>query len=283
MADIILDTLLDSVKLIPFLYATFFVMELIEHSFSEKSDAIIQKSGVFGPLWGSFLGAFPQCGFAVGATSLYARRIISIGTLMAIYLSTSDEMLPIFISHQVNLWVILKLMGIKILIGIVFGFVIDFFCQNKPSTPQAEIQNFCEKEGCGCEDKIWLSTLKHTANILFFIALVSFVLNSIIYYLGEDTLKNIFLQSSFMGPFVASLVGLIPNCAASIVITELYLSGAITLGSTMAGLLTGSGVAILVLFKVNGDKKASLKILLAMYFIGVFSGYAIDFLSKFIL
>lgn len=279
MVDIILDTLLDSIKLIPFLYLTFFVMELLEHKFSEKSDVAMQKSGKLGPLFGGILGGFPQCGFAVGATNLYARRIISVGTLIAVYLSTSDEMLPILISRQVDISVMLKIVGLKMLIGVAFGFAIDFLLRNKPIDKHSDIHDFCEKEHCHCEDKIWFSTLKHTLNIIFFITLVTFLLNSVIYYFSEESIKRIFLLNSFLAPFLSGLIGLIPNCAASVVLTELYLSGTITLGSAMAGLLSGSGVALLVLFKVNENKKTSFKILLSMYAIGVACGIIIDFFS----
>ncbi|MEG0092191.1 MAG: putative manganese transporter, partial [Oscillospiraceae bacterium] len=235
MADIILDTLLDALKLVPFLYLTFFIMELIEHNFSEKSSVIIEKAGKFGPVWGSLLGAFPQCGFSAGATNLYARKIITVGTLMAIYLSTSDEMLPILISRRVAPLVILKIVGLKVIIGVVFGFLIDLFFKRKNDGSENDIHDFCEKEHCHCEDKLWVSTLKHTLNILFFIAVITLILNSAIYFLGEESIKKLFLQSSIFGPFLASLVGLIPNCGASVVLTELYLAGTISFGSTMAG------------------------------------------------
>ncbi|MEG1049163.1 MAG: putative manganese transporter, partial [Oscillospiraceae bacterium] len=221
MADIILDTLLDSLKLIPFLYLTFFVMELLEHNFSEKSRVIIEKAGKLGPVWGSLLGAFPQCGFSAGATNLYARRIITVGTLVAIYLSTSDEMLPILISRQVSPVVIFKIIGLKVAIGMVFGFIIDLFFKQKNDGSENDIHDFCEKEHCHCEDKLWLSTLKHTLNIILFIAAITLALNSAIYFLGEESIKALFLQSSIFGPFLASLVGLIPNCGASVVLTEL--------------------------------------------------------------
>lgn len=270
MLDVIIDTLIDSVKLIPFLFVAFLILEYIEHKLSNASKKKIQKAGKLGPLVGSIFGAFPQCGFSAAATNLYAARVISVGTLIAIYLSTSDEMLPIMLTSNAPIGNILGIIGLKIAIGMVAGFIIDFIMRNKKTNN--DIKDFCEEEHCDCEHSIFKSSIIHTLNITFFIMLISFVLNFGLYYLGEDNLANIFMKNTFLGPFVSSLVGLIPNCGASVVITELYLKGAITFGSAMAGLLTGSGVALLILFKVNHNVKENINILLAIYFIGAISG-----------
>lgn len=274
MKDVILDTLIDSLKLIPFLFVAFLIIELIEHKFSKKTKKVISKSGKFGPLLGSILGLFPQCGFSVMATNLYVTRIISLGTLIAIYLSTSDEMLPIMLSHNVEASLIFTILGIKFLVGVVFGFIIDFFFFRR----KKEVINYdiCSEEGCHCESGLVLSTVKHTVHTILFIALVSFALNTLVYYVGEERLSLILLKDNIFSFFLSSLIGLIPNCASSIMITELYLSGALSLGSAMAGLLTGSGVSLLVLFKSNKNFKENLFILLSIYVIGVFSGICIE-------
>ena len=279
MKDIILDTLIDVLKLLPFLLVTFIIMEYIEHKFSNKSKKKISKAGKFGPIFGSLLGGVPQCGFSVMSTNLYATRIITTGTLISIYLSTSDEMLPILISNKVDVKIILKIIIIKVLIGMISGFVIDFILSRKKQDKDYEIKDFCLEEHCDCEHGILKSSVKHTFSILSFILVFTFLLNIIMTYFGEEFLSKLFLKNNFFSPFLSSLIGLIPNCAASVLLTELYLNNAITLSSCIAGLLTGSGVALLVLFKVNKDKKDSFKILLTIYIIGVLSGVILNLIN----
>ncbi len=278
MLDIIVDTILDSLKILPFLFVAFYIMEYIEHKFSDKSKELVVKSGRFGPILGAILGAFPQCGFSVATTNFYATRIMTVGTLISIYLSTSDEMLPIMLSHGVEVGTIVKIIGLKVLIGMVCGIVIDFILRKKQKLDE-QIHDFCDDEHCGCEHSLLLSTIKHTLNILLFIFITTFILNVVMHYLGEDELRNLFMHDKFFGPILGSLIGLIPNCGASVIITELYLSGNITFGSAMAGLLTGSGVALLVLFKTNKKFKENLYILLCLYLIGVSAGVLLDFLG----
>lgn len=276
MLDVIVDTLLDGIKLIPFLFIAFLILELLEHKLSGKNKKIIEKSGKFGPIIGSMLGAFPQCGFSVAATNFYATRIITLGTLISIYLSTSDEMLPLLISEGVNIKLIIKVLGIKILIGMISGFIIDLIFRKKEKN---HIHDFCEEEHCNCKNGVLISTIKHTLNITLFIIIISFILNTIIYYVGEDTLGNLIFRKKVLGPILSSLIGLIPNCASSVVITQLYLENVISFGAMMSGLLTGSGVAILVLFKVNKNLKENLKILGIVYIIGVISGIIIELIN----
>lgn len=279
MIDIILDTLLDSLKLLPFLFFVFLLMEYIEHKLSDKSKGVIKKAGKFGPFFGGILGAFPQCGFSAAATNLYAARIISYGTLIAVYLSTSDEMLPILLSEGANISIIIKIVLLKVVIGIFFGFIIDYILRNKKDKKDNQIKDFCEEEHCDCDHGILKSSIKHTFNIIIFITLISFILNFILYYFNEDVIASIFMKNSIFGPFLSSLIGLIPNCAASVVITELYLNNAISFGMVISGLLTGSGVALLLLFKVNNNFKENLSIVLTMYFIGAICGLIIDLLG----
>lgn len=276
MLDVIVDTLLDGIKLIPFLFIAFLILELLEHKLSGKNKKIIEKSGKFGPIIGSMLGAFPQCGFSVAATNFYATRIITLGTLISIYLSTSDEMLPLLISEGVDIKLIIKVLGIKILIGMISGFIIDLIFRKKEKN---HIHDFCEEEHCNCKNGVLISTIKHTLNITLFIIIISFILNTIIYYVGEDTLGNLIFRKKVLGPILSSLIGLIPNCASSVVITQLYLENVISFGAMMLGLLTGSGVAILVLFKVNKNLKENLKILGLVYIIGVISGIIIELIN----
>lgn len=280
MKEVIIDALLDTVKLLPFLFIAFLIMEFIEHKFSKKSKLKIEKAGKLGPLVGSILGSFPQCGFSAMATNLYATRIITVGTLIAIYLSTSDEMLPILISEGADFGVIIKIIGLKIIIGLIFGFIIDFILRKKHKNKDYEIKDFCIENHCDCNHGIVKSSIKHTLNIALFIMIITLVLNSGIHYLGEDNISKLFLKDSFFSPFISSLIGLIPNCGASVVITELYLSNTISFASCIAGLLTGSGAALLILFKVNKNLKDNLKILITLYLIGSLSGVVIELIEK---
>lgn len=273
MVDVIIDTLIDLAKLLPFLFVAFLILEIIEHKLSNKSKDKIAKAGKLGPLVGSLLGAVPQCGFGSMATNLYAARVISLGTLISIYLSTSDEMLPIMLSSDVEISFIIKILSIKVLIGLVCGFLIDMFYRKKEVN---HIVDMCEDEHCDCEHGILKSSLKHTFNIIIFIAIISFIINIAMYYLGEDSLSKLFMKDSIFGPFISSLVGLIPNCGASVAITELYLNSSISMGSLIGGLLTGSGVSLLVLFKTNKNIKENINILLTLYTIGVIFGIIID-------
>lgn len=278
MKEIIIDTLIDSVKLIPFLFVAFLLVELLEHKINKKTVSMVKKSGKYGPVIGSLLGAFPQCGFSVFATNLYTTRIISLGTLIAIYLSTSDEMLPILLSKNVEFLLILKILLIKIFIGMFCGIVLDIILKNKEKT-NLDYQ-ICSEEDCHCENGIIKSSIKHTISILIFIVIINFILNIVFYYFGNEYLSKIFLKDSIFGSFITSLIGLIPNCGASIMITELYLSNSITFGSLIGGLLTGSGVALVILFKTNKNIKENIKILLMTYFIGTISGIIIDLVIK---
>ena len=279
MIDIILDTLIDSLKLLPFLFIAFLIIELIEHKLNKQTKELVSKSGTVGPLIGSLLGLFPQCGFSVMATNLYVTRIITLGTLISIYLATSDEMLPIMLSQKIAFIEIVKLLGIKFICGIIWGFIIDLLL-NKKSKKENINYEICDEDHCNChEEGVIKSTLIHTLKTLLFIMLVSFLLNILLYFIGEDNLSKLFLKNSIFGPFISSLLGLIPNCGSSIVITELYLNGAISLGSAMAGLLTGSGVALLVLFKENKDIKENVTILSLLYGLGVISGIIIELIT----
>ena len=282
MFDIVLDTLLDALKLLPFLFLAFLLIEFIEHKLSKKSKKIIEKSGYLGSLLGGTLGLVPQCGFSVLATNLYITRIISLGTLISIYLSTSDEMLPILIMEKASFSVIFKILLIKFIIGISAGFIIDFILRKskRKQKKKKEDYSICHDEHCHCDEEgIFLAALTHTLKTLFFIIIVSFVLNIIMTYLGEDYISKIFMKDNILSPFLASLIGLIPNCSASIILTELYVGGAISFASVISGLLTGSGVALLVLFKSNKNLKENLTILALIYLIGAFSGIIIELFS----
>lgn len=291
MLEIIKETLIDSIKLLPFLFITYLIMEYIEHKMGNKTKNTIKKSGKWGPIIGSILGVFPQCGFSVSATNLYAGRVITLGTLIAVYLSTSDEMLPIFISEAVLPITILKILGIKLIIGMIAGVTIDLFVhliiknkknaqQNEKNSKENEIGHICEEEHCHCDESgILKSAIHHTLSIFVFIMLITFIINIVVHFVGEETIAGWILNKPVIGPIIASLIGLIPNCAASVIITNMYLEKVISLGSMISGLLTGAGVGLAVLFKTNNKIKENLSILVLLYAIGVISGIVIDLIG----
>lgn len=292
--DVLKDTLIDSLKLIPFLFLTYLVMEYLEHKTSEKTGHLIKKSGKFGPLIGGIAGAFPQCGFSAAAASLFSGGVISAGTLLAIFLSTSDEMLPIFLSEAVEAGTILRVLGTKILIGTLSGFLIDILWRalEKKRTKSEErthhhrehhekdIHHLCEHEHCHCEEgNILKSAVSHTIQIAGFIFLISLVVGMAVELVGQDQIGAFISNRRIEGVFLAALVGLIPNCASSVVITQLYLTGLLGSGQMMAGLLVGAGVGILILCRTNKNGKENMGLIGLLYALGVFWGILIETLG----
>lgn len=278
MKEVILDTIIDSLKLIPFLLVAFLIIELLEHKLNNKTKNIITKSKKIGPIIGSLLGVIPQCGFSVMATNLYITRIITLGTLISIYLSTSDEMLIIMISEKVEISLILKILLIKIFFGIVYGLIIDKIINKKKKDKETNYE-LCDEEHCNCNHSILLSAIKHTLHITLFIFIITLIINTIFTLLGDNYLSKILLNNSILSPFITSLIGLIPNCAASVILTELYLNSTISLGALIGGLLTSSGSSLLVLIKNNKNQKENLSIILLLYALGVLSGIIIELIS----
>lgn len=278
MKEVILDTIVDSLKLIPFLLVAFLIIELLEHKLNNKTKNILTKSKKIGPIIGSLLGVIPQCGFSVMATNLYITRIITLGTLISIYLSTSDEMLIIMISEKVEISLILKILLIKIFFGIVYGLIIDKIINKKKKDKETNYE-LCDEEHCDCNHSILLSAIKHTLHITLFIFIITLIINTIFTLLGDNYLSKILLNNSILSPFITSLIGLIPNCAASVILTELYLNSNISLGALIGGLLTSSGSSLLVLIKNNKNQKENLSIILLLYTLGVLSGIIIELIS----
>ena len=277
IVNVIADSFIDSIKLLPFLFVTYLIMEYLEHKAGDKMQAAIRGAGKGGPVIGGILGIFPQCGFSAAASNLYAGRIITMGTLMAIFLSTSDEMLPILISENVGAAMIIKVLAVKVIVAIVVGFVIDcIFCKGERDM---QVGHLCEQHHCHCETGIWKSALHHTVEIYIYVLLVSLVLNLLIAWIGEDMLGSIILNRPIAGAMIAGLVGLIPNCAASVIVTQLYLGGVLSAGTMIAGLLSGTGVGILVLFRVNDNRKENLKLISLLYVTGVVAGIIVEMLG----
>lgn len=281
MMDILLDTVIDSVKLIPFLFLTYLVMEALEHSTGKKVQGVIRNAGKVGPLWGGLLGIVPQCGFSAAAASLYAGRVITVGTLVAIFLSTSDEMLPILLSESVSFGTIGRILATKVVIAIISGFIVEFIyvILLKKKEKDMDIHVVCEEEHCSCEDGILKSAVKHTLTIFFYIFLISLLLNIVIGMVGEDNLSMLFSNVPVVGELIAALIGLIPNCASSVVITQLYIEGVIHSGAMMAGLLVNAGVGLLILYRLNRNWKENAAIISVLYGLGVFWGIVIELMG----
>lgn len=279
MLDAIFEAAIDSIKLLPFLFITYLLMELLENKAGEKTIKMIKKSGKIGPILGGILGIVPQCGFSAAAANLYAGRVITIGSLIAIFLSTSDEMLPILISEAAPIEIIIAILLIKLLIGIVVGILIDIILRKKIKDKQDDIHihQICQDEHCHCEEEgIIKSSVKHTLHIFIYILLISLIINVLIYFIGEENITHIAINIPVLGNLVASIIGVIPNCASSVILTQLYLQNIIPLGCLISGLLVNSGIGMLVLFKVNKNQKENIAILSILLIIGVISGIVID-------
>ena len=274
--DIVKDTLIDGIKLLPFLFITFIVMELIEHKFGDKINNKIKKVNKIGRLIGSILGIIPQCGISASASNFYITRVISLGTLISVYLSTSDEMLPILISYNVSILLIIKILLVKFICGLVFGTIIDFIIRKRE---KEDIKDFCELEDCDCNHGVLKSSIIHTLKTFGYILIISFTLNLIMYYFGEDLLSKLLMKDNPFGVIITSLIGLIPNCSTSILLTELFLKDVISLGKLLSGVLVNSGVGLLILLRFNKNKKENLMILSILLAVGILVGFVFDILN----
>ena len=280
--DAIWDGTLDTLKLIPFLFITYLVMEWVEHRTSDHTKTAIRKAGRLGPLVGGILGVIPQCGFSAAAASLYAGKVITAGTLIAVFLSTSDEMLPILLSERAGIGFIAKVLIVKALYGVIAGFLVDFlFRKLNERRIGVGIHGICTQEHCHCEKGIVRSALKHTVSITFFILLISIALNILLTIVGTENLSNLVLNQPVIGEVLAGLIGLIPNCAASIALTQLYLEGVMSAGAMVSGLMVGAGVGLLVLFRTNRHTRQNIQLTILLYILGVAGGLIVQGLRIF--
>jgi len=268
--EAIQEALLDTLKLIPFLFISFIVMELIEHKLNNKNK--LKKINKFGPLAGATLGLIPQCGFSVVASTLYSARVITLGTLFAIFLATSDEMLPILIANQADVSIILKILFTKFILGLSFGILVDIIHKTKLSN---NINDICDNDNCHCKNGIIKSSIIHTLKISLFIVIINILLNLII---DTEALTTFVNNNKILSPILSSIVGLIPNCVSSVIITELYLENIISFGSCISGLLSGSGLGLLILFKQNKNMKENILILLTLVVFSSICGIILNFI-----
>lgn len=332
--DALLDAVLDTAKLIPFLFITYMGMEYLEHKAEKHTTGMLEKAGHFGPLIGAAVGILPQCGFSAAASSLFAGGVISVGTLIAVFLSTSDEMLPIFISEGVHPATMLRILATKAILGLISGFLLDVFMRHGRHTkaPEKHIHDLCVHEHCDCNEEeeeelhteaahtheanaddhahrhvaeehhshehasvhahaghhhhhqkgfmgIAMPALHHTVQITGFIFFITLIITLLVEGIGAEAIGHFLSGKPIVGVFLAGVVGLIPNCAASVSITQLYLMGILNAGQMMAGLLVGAGVGLLVLFRTNDHPNENLRIMIMLYGLGVFWGLVIEYLG----
>ncbi len=272
----IIHSFFSALKVFPFLFLTYLLLEWLEKKSSEKSLNLIGKAGKLGTIAGAFAGLLPQCGFAAAASNFYAVKAISLGTLIAVFLTTSDEMLPILISNTVEPILIVKILAIKLFLGIFFGLLCDVAFRKSPLP--VDVETLCEQEDCHCDGGgIIKPALIHSFKITIFVLLVTLALNGLLTILGESFLNDIVFNRPILGPITSAFVGLVPNCSASVAITQLYIDGAMSFGSMMAGTLSGAGVGLLVLFRINHNRNENLKIVAILYVSAVVSGILLDF------
>lgn len=281
LTDSLLDTIKDTVTLIPFLFITYLAMEWLERRTEDQSIALLSRIGRFGPVIGAGIGIIPQCGFSAAAASLYSGGVITVGTVLAVFLSTSDEMVPIFLSAAVSPAIIGRLLLTKFVIALITGITADIVIRLVHYTfrTHKHIHDLCEQDDCGCEDEeggIIHSALVHTVKITVFIFIISLAISLLVASIGEKAIASFLTGIPVLGVFLAGLIGLIPNCAASVVIAQLYLEGLLTAGQMMAGLLVSAGVGILVLVRTNRHQSENLRVIGVLYASGVAWGLLID-------
>ena len=280
-------SVLDTLKLVPLLFVTYLAMEAIEHTSSARVRFVVERSGKAGPVVGAVLGALPQCGFSAMAATLYAGRVVTLGTLVAVVLSTSDEMVPVFLAHQEPLGRLAAIMGAKVAIGMVVGLVVDVALRawHRAGDGHLHIHELCERERCHCDDDhghdhghgdgrwaIVRSALVHTVQVTLFILALTFVFGLVIESVGQDALAALLANHPVRAVFVSALVGLVPNCGASVAITELYLDGVLATGPMLAGLLASGGVGLLVLWRTNADARQNALVTAFVYLVAVAVG-----------
>ena len=273
LGEVVIESLLDTMKLILFLFLTYLLMEFIEHRAEEKTRRLMERSGVFGPLVGGLFGVVPQCGFSAAAANLYTGRVITLGTLVAVFLSTSDEMIPVLLSGGIEPSRLALIIVYKTGVGILAGFAVDIALRlMKRVREEINIDELCDNDNCHCERGILYSAIHHTLTTGVFIFLSTLTINALVFIVGTDRLSDIIVNVPVLSHLIASLIGLIPNCAVSVVLSQLAVSDIISYGTMLSGLLTGAGVGVLVLFKVNKRPCENLVILGLLVIFGTVFG-----------
>lgn len=268
--------LLDTVRMVPFLLAAFLILEAVEHYSNQYMNRVLGKVGKAGPVVGALFGCVPQCGFSVAAANLYSGGVITLGTLLAVFLSTSDEAVLILLGHPGSGRVIGQLLLGKVLIGILFGYLTDLVLRKKKE--EKHIEELCRSCGCSDHGGIVKPALRHTIRLTVYILVFTFALTLLLEWIGTEALTAVLGKDAWFQPLVTAFLGLIPNCASSILITELYLAGGLSFASAMAGLCAGAGVGMAVLFRANHPMKENFAILGLLYGISAATGLLLEIL-----
>ena len=275
MPRIILDAIIDTVKALPFLFGAYLLIEWLERRANDKFVKVL--GGPLGPVGGAVLGCVPQCGFSVAAANFYAGRLISPGALIAVFLATSDEAVPLMLSQPGAFPDLFKLLGVKLVSAALFGLLIDLVCKRMLKlAPEQPFQELCAH--CNCEESIFRAALHHTGEVALFLFLVSLFLGLAIYFVGDENIALFLLSGNVFQPFLTALIGFIPNCAASVILTKLFLGGALPFGSTVAGLCTGAGLGLIVLFRTNRHMKENFLLAGVLYAGAVLTGLVCNLL-----
>ena len=282
--EVVLHSILDVLNLLPFLFLTYFVMEIIEHKASDKLNSLLARAGVFSPAIGAALGALPQCGFSAAAANLYTGRVITVGTLLAVFLSTSDEMIPILLAGNVDAGKLVLIIVYKIAVAAIAGFAVDLILRLLGrSRTEISIDEICGEDGCHCEDGVLRSALHHTVSVSLWCFAVIFAVGCAVFFVGEETLGEIIPNIPVLSHLICALIGLIPNCAASVALASLASAGVISVGEMLAGLFAGAGIGVFVLFKMNKHPRENILVVLAVLVIGVIFGFVADLIPAFTL
>lgn len=276
--EVLLHSLISALELLPFLFLTYLIMEFIEHKASDKAERFMKRAGPFGPLVGGALGIVPQCGFSAAAANLYTARVVTLGTLIAVFLTTSDEMIPILVAGKIPPEELALILVYKAVVGIIMGFAIDLALKFiKPQKEPINIDELCESDECHCERGIFYSALHHTLTISLFVLLVTVAINALVFFVGEQTLAMLFSDKPVVSHLISAVVGLVPNCASSVLITTMYSKGIISVGTMLSGLFSGAGVGLLVLYRVNRRTVENILITVILIALGVLFGLLGEF------
>ena len=275
LCHIVLHAALDTLKIVPFLFLTYLAMELLEHKAGERVMRAVSRAGRAGPLIGAACGILPQCGFSAAAAGFYAGRVVTFGTLMAVFLATSDEMIAVFIGEGLPVPVILTVLAVKLAVGVLVGFAMDLLLFKKNRA--LHVEALCEAEGCHCEQGVWRSALHHTLHITVFVLIVNLALGTVLHFVSAEGLAALLGGVPVLGQGMAALVGLVPNCAASVAVATLYARGVLSAGAMLSGLLSGAGVGLLVLFRTNKHLKENLIFTALLFVLSVAVGCLMDY------
>lgn len=272
MVDVLLDTIMDVVKLLPFLFLTYFFLEWLEAQTDSKFENILKKHEKLSVIYGSILGLFPSCGFSSVASSLYATNVISAGVLVAVFLSTSDEMLALMFSSGASPSIYLPILLVKLIVAIPAGFILHFLVKKK----DINIDEFCEREHDDHDKGILYSALIHTIQVTIWLFIITLLLNGLVELIGSETIQEFVSRNNKISIIVCALLGLIPNCASSIILSSMYLESIISFPAVCAGLLANAGTGAIVLFRVNPKIKENLLILLYIFVVALISGFILQ-------